>query len=595
MKSFNDLLDSIARRKIRIPTYRKMIATISEQYIEAKKKLAIILGKQKYVCLTTDVWSSRAQAYLGVTVHFITDEFERKSFLLAFRQLRGKQTYKILAEAITNVLDDFQIKLEQITHIVTDGGSTFCKAFKEYGNTFPDYEVDNMDEEDDINEGGIQSHEETATENEKSNESTTPFFRTSDGALFYADNINLEEHTSRSEERIENNFNDDLIRLDENVDFFEENNLFEFDPENVHAIQSNRDTDKQYKLPQQRRCVSHLLNLVSIDFEKRLSGLSKKYFSTTMDRIQPLWVRCKRSAYAKQICQETLGIVLMLPCVTRWNSKFDAMKQLLNCGYSKINELISSLNLDLTKLTPNEWKVIEAYIAVMSPVASALDQLQGEENASQGYILPTLHSMRHHITQLEGSSLLLNFKSLMLSLIEERFTNQMKIDNMNCELVLASVSLPMFKTQFIFDDDEECLAQNILRIEMLKCALESIEIAAARPSENEPEENNRSFFVSKHRQNDRRLSQESTVASELERYLCDTRKSLSILNEYPNVRRIYLRYNTTLSASAAVERVFSQALMIFTPRRNRLNDAKFEKTLFFKINRTKLNEIDLNK
>lgn len=84
---------------------------------------------------TADVWSSRAQSYLGVTVHFMNSEFKRESYVLAFKQLLFKQTYKELAKAMDEIFGDYRIKKSQITHIVTDGGSNFCKMFKIYGKS----------------------------------------------------------------------------------------------------------------------------------------------------------------------------------------------------------------------------------------------------------------------------------------------------------------------------------------------------------------------------------------------------------------------------------------------------------------------------
>lgn len=103
---------------------------LKDQYDEMKKRLTILLGKQKYICITTDVWSSRAQSYLGMTVHFINANFERESYVLSFRQLEHKQTYEELTSEIVAVLREYEIVVDKITHIVTDGGSAFCKAFK---------------------------------------------------------------------------------------------------------------------------------------------------------------------------------------------------------------------------------------------------------------------------------------------------------------------------------------------------------------------------------------------------------------------------------------------------------------------------------
>lgn len=125
---------------------------VSNKYDNSKAKLTEIISEQEYVCLTTDVWSSRAQSYLGVTLHFLTPTLERIPVMLAFRQLREKQTYIVLAEAMCRIMEDFRIPVKKVTNIVTDGGSAFCKAFKEFGCEVGALieENENIDEEDEV-------------------------------------------------------------------------------------------------------------------------------------------------------------------------------------------------------------------------------------------------------------------------------------------------------------------------------------------------------------------------------------------------------------------------------------------------------------
>lgn len=49
---------------------------------------------------------------------------------------------------------------------------------------------------------------------------------------------------------------------------------------------------------------------------------------------------------------------------------------------------------------------------------------------------------------------------------------------------------------------------------------------------------------------------------------------------------MFRRYNTSLSSSAPIERVFSKALLIFVPRRNRISDGNFERAFFVRINKS---------
>ena len=71
--------------------------------------------------------------------------------------------------------------------------------------------------------------------------------------------------------------------------------------------------------------------------------------------------------------------------------------------------------------------------------------------------------------------------------------------------------------------------------------------------------------------------------NEVERFISDPRKELSMLESYPHIKQIFRKLNTTLPSSGPVERLFSQAALILTARRNRLNDILFEHLILLKI------------
>lgn len=92
------------------------------------------------------------------------------------------------------------------------------------------------------------------------------------------------------------------------------------------------------------------------------------------------------------------------------------------------------------------------------------------------------------------------------------------------------------------------------------------------------------FVTSNSTKNVRRDSLENEIESEVSRFLFNPDTSNNMLHEYPNIKEIYFKFNTTLSSSAAVELVFSQTALIFTPHRNRFSAEIFEKTLPLKYN-----------
>lgn len=62
----------------------------------------------------------------------------------------------------------------------------------------------------------------------------------------------------------------------------------------------------------------------------------------------------------------------------------------------------------------------------------------------------------------------------------------------------------------------------------------------------------------------------------------DTLTDLMELNAYPVLKALFVKFNTLISSSAPVERIFSFSKMILRPQRQRLNDKTYEELLILK-------------
>lgn len=495
------------------------------------------------------------------SLYLYIEQYKRKSYVLAFREIVGKQTYEALAKIIADVFEEYSIPISKITHVVTDGGSAFCKAFRVFGRR-TDESLMNYDEEA-IN----------FEENEEVNLRTT--YMHDQGEFYYSNELHL--NTINVDNLIVNEYESKVLSDELNEESYIED-----------EVEVNEEFSERIELPPQHRCVSHLLNLISDDFEKELTGASKTVLISSISKLHALWVLIGRSGAAKRISVEMLGCTLQTPCVTRWNSKFDAIKSSLKVKL-KINPLILRLKTELTSaqknlntLTSNDFNVIEEYLKITSPVACALDKLQGEINGSQGFIIPTLMSMKHRISAVTCRQT--EFKRAMLKAIDKRFGNMLRIAEENRELILATTSLPRFKESSFESEESQRIAMEFLINECQRLSIETsdIEIEDAAPTSNDACDD---FYVCFNARNTHRNSTDDRIEAEVFQYFNDTRKNDEMLDNYPFVREVYYKHNTTLSASAVVERVFSQSILIFTPRRNRISSENFEKTLLLKYNR----------
>ena len=75
------------------------------------------------------------------------------------------------------------------------------------------------------------------------------------------------------------------------------------------------------------------------------------------------------------------------------------------------------------------------------------------------------------------------------------------------------------------------------------------------------------------------------VTSELDCYLGMTsEEDISTFNSLPKLKKLFIKLNTPLPASAACERLFSTAGLIFSPKRANIGSSSFENQLLLKLN-----------
>ena len=132
--------------------------------------------------------------------------------------------------------------------------------------------------------------------------------------------------------------------------------------------------------------------------------------------------------------------------------------------------------------------------------------------------------------------------------------------------LLASALHPNFKLNWLNGKKKEDMR------DMLKALVNQ---GKKTPSPTDEESTIEDFFTFQ--------SPKSAIKTELDRYLEEPSCNLSALKHYPDIKKLFIRYNTPLPSSAPVERLFSQAGIVFSQRRAKLSDKQLEILTLLKI------------
>lgn len=82
-QSFKDIFQGL---NLKIPTRKTVMKRIIDSHDENMQIIKDKIRGVNYVCTTADIWSNKKRSFLGVTVHWLDEDFIRKSAALACRR-----------------------------------------------------------------------------------------------------------------------------------------------------------------------------------------------------------------------------------------------------------------------------------------------------------------------------------------------------------------------------------------------------------------------------------------------------------------------------------------------------------------------------
>lgn len=112
-----------------LPSRKHFTKLMEEKYEDVVQHVKDSLKTCSKLALTTDAWTSVAtEAYLGITCHFLTSDWELKSYCLTTKPLTERHTGQNIATWIEETVENFEISPQKIIAIVHDNGSNVVLA-----------------------------------------------------------------------------------------------------------------------------------------------------------------------------------------------------------------------------------------------------------------------------------------------------------------------------------------------------------------------------------------------------------------------------------------------------------------------------------
>lgn len=612
--------------------YRKKIAdAFLQQKAHLKKKLADAL----WMCSTADAWSCRRKSFIGVTIHWIASDLSRQSACLAVRRVVGTCNYEVIGKLLEAINEEFEIT-PKITCTITDNGSNFIKSFKVFGTKNDEsQERASIQSVDLSNFQTDNSHFPQAKPRSMSSQvfrHQTNDYLNEESITDMLSDIESEFHESSEEDGLDDAENADLVpgirKIGADNGTKDKEQLVQDGKPDEGAVNFIPLTDilkkkassrTIYCLPKHRRCACHLLSLVAKkDIFVGLDASLKNLMDFTEKKLLALWSKQNRSSKAADAIYASLDELFVVNNETRWNSYFDALvrvRRFLNTKKADLKKLFTHFKIDYFR--PAEEEFIKEYVKVMRPISEALDVLQADIKVNVGYLLPTLRLLLEKMEKLKHNSEVKHCKSIVNNLknsVKKRFAECFDDE----ELKIAAMLNPQFKTSWIDDIDKKenidllisvylsfkesnpanryiaFFIFDLFYISLLEICKEFsknclfFRLASAENDDrsdtdsdfNSPQPKKRKIFF-------RSLKKKKvcTEANEVDLFLADESTETSSLENYPTLKKMYMKYNAALPSSASVERLFSAGGLIFIPTRANLSDENFEKLLFLKVNK----------
>ncbi|XP_047214192.1 uncharacterized protein LOC124863765 [Girardinichthys multiradiatus] len=349
--------------------------------------------------------------------------------------------------------------------------------------------------------------------------------------------------------------------------------------ENVSTIlEGEPEQDMLLFLPPVQHCASHTLEqIVTEDFWQAISqGPMCQLHYSSMTKVFSIWSKCHHLQVGMGAAEEIGKMALVVPAVIRWNVEYCAVQRIVSLSERELTELCA--RLEVARLQAEEMAFLKEYVTVFHPLAFALELFQAEQKCYLGLVIPTVLSLKNKLNeQKDAANYFSDVINTIIVAIDVRFQEFFS----STETKIATATTPQFRLWWMAASEREemCSLLATEASQMVPC-----DVAEANTSHILSTIESEDDFFSYGSAKTSTQIQQRGVMEEIRKYVEGTGKSLECLQDFPRVKQLFLKYNTTLPSSAPVQRLFSQKGNLMTSQRNFLTDDYFERIQLLRYN-----------
>ena len=243
--------------------------------------------------------------------------------------------------------------------------------------------------------------------------------------------------------------------------------------------------------------------------------------------------------------------------------------------------------LYLIELSKSEVEFLREYCTVLESIAIAIDKVQGERFSFYSYPISVLRQTETSLKTIQDQSLKYNAPLVQTALrgMQKRFQPYLQQDFMLVkDALLATIPHPYFKLKPILKEKRDALKQELID----KANKLSSNISEGFKCNKSSD----TFFDWSDDEEETPQTQKNLTSIEILQFLEDPNNNLESLHRYPKIKNVFLKFNTSLTLSAPVERLFSFTSIILQGCRGRMTDKNFEKLTLSKANKCETADIN---